>query len=249
MKGIETMLSLNRPASKNQKAPFQAKDLHWRELDMLMWCMDSDGDSCIAVTPGKPPYRIRQEHVMAKPLEKVKKFIDAGLIAYYRTEIYPKGTCCDVYRITPAGQDFVNDHYGRNDPKHAEREAERAAERVKNERMAWRIITRAELERQFGANLYLPSIFGEINDSNTPFIDAPLPSYAPNNRDGQPVTIREYMVILWSRMLSDKGIDMMSKFLTWGEAIGFEESADMLHENSDFSAYDLFGGAYSESDE
>lgn len=238
------MLSTNRSASNGQAQPAASigyADLKWYEIDLLTWCMDQDGDQCIAVTPGKPPYRIRKEYVYCRPLEKAKKFIDAGLIEYQKTEIYKNGASCDVYKLTAAGKGLVNDYYNRNHEKNAERDADFNTKRDENNRLAWRIMYRAELKKQFGANLYLPSIYPEIVDSKTPFIDAPLPLIAPSGRDGQPISIREYLFLLWTRLLTDKAHKMVSDFFTWGDAIGYENAADMLRENSNYSAYDLFG--------
>lgn len=250
MKGIETMVSANHAANNSQNQTAAPPKMHWRHMDILRWCDDTtEAKNVITVTPGKPPRIIWRTHDYCRSLEQVKPLIDAGYIEYLRTEIYAGGASCEIYITSKKGRAAVESYYAKGHEQNAESEAAYQAKRAAEKRENWRKACHAELKKQFGVNLYLPAIFGEISDSNTPFIDSPLPEFAPNNRDGQPMSIREYLIILWSRLLSDEGVALMNKFLTWGDAIGFEEAAAMLSENGGFSAYGLFGLDDTESGE
>lgn len=232
---------LSIPARNNG----QTRRFSQHEMDTLRGGAETvENTELIAVTDGLPGSTIRRAYNFTRPRKSVQRLIDDGYLTFVRHETYARGASCDVYKLSASGKAAVETFYDDVQTRYS-----KPADDGTNQRIAWRLICRAELEKQFGPKLYLPSIFAEISDSNCPFIDSPLPSFAPNTRDGQPVTIREYMMILWSRLLSEKGAKILSDFCTWGGVIGFENAADMLHENSNFSAADLFGGGFMDADE
>lgn len=229
---------LSIPARNNGQKP----RFTWYEMDTLRAGEDTiEQNEFIAVTEGAPGSTIRAAYHFARPRKSVQRLIDGGYLTFVRHEIYPRGASCDVYKLSPSGKAAVEAFYSECHEESHERDEAYNAKRKADERWAWRIASRAELERQFGVNLYLPSIFGEICESTTPFINAPLPTIAPNGRDGQPISIREYMLTLWTALLSEEGQKKLGDLLIWGQAIGFQDAADMLLENGGFSAYDLFG--------
>lgn len=222
------MLSKNR-VSNNGQQPAKPPKLHWRQMDALRWCGDDHhADNEIAVTPGRAPRAIFRAHEYCKELKSVQPLIDAGYLRLVRTETYPGGASCDVYTTSESGVAAVEAYYAashaKNDPHYAAIDARLKAEQKATTRM----VLTAALEEQFKGNYYIPALEDAISESQTPFLDVPMPDYAPHGRDGLPITIREYLIALWFQVLPDELYKTISSLLIWGETIGFDEALAMF---------------------
>lgn len=236
------MVSVNHAANNRQNPPAKPPKLHWRHMDALRWCGDDHhANNEIAVTPGRAPRAIWRAHEYCRTLAQVKPLIEAGLLELVRTEIYP-GASCDVYTTSKAGKAAVESYYAHS---HAKNDAEWAATdaRVQAEQKAKdRIALTAALEEQFGGNYYIPALEDAIHNSEAPFLDVPMPEVCPHGKDGLPVTIREYLLCLWFRILPDDLYKIICDFLVWGETIGYDDALAMLRDRLDDDEDDETGG-------
>jgi hypothetical protein len=207
-------------------------DLKWWEMDTLRGgADDTTVEELIAVTPRKPSRHIRREYMFIRRPHTVARLIELGFLDYVRSETYPNGHTCDVYRLSKTGRAEVEAYYGDRHAKNHARDAAYEAKRKAEERELWRHATRQLLDKQFGDDLVWPDIFQEILQSRTPFINASLPPYAPMH-NGAPITIREYLLTLWTSTLSDEAQHRLTSFLRWAEVIGYEDAVLMLAEQT-----------------
>lgn len=202
--------------------------LHWRQLDLLMYCMDtSDGDEYVAVTPGKPPRVVWKHHNFFRTHAQIKPLVDLGLLELVRTEIYPNGASCEIYTASQKARRMITEHLASlRELSRARYEAAEAKRQAEIQALYRQGLIQA-LEQQYGGNYFIPSLQDDITESKTPFLDTPMPLYAPK-REGLPITIREYLITLWFEVLPDEAMQLIKDFFMWADALGEDEAMKMM---------------------
>lgn len=238
------MVSVNHAANNSQNPPAALPKLHWRQWDILRYIEDDchDEEKFVTVTPGRPPRPVQRAHDYFRTHAQIKRLVDLGLLEHVRAEIYPGGACCDIYATTAAGKAAVIAYYARSHENSRERNEAYAAKRDAQNKTLNRLALRAALEEQFGGNYYTPALHDDIIDSKTPFLDMPMPMFAPRGRDGLPISLREYLIALWYECLDDELQKTIGDFLLWGETIGYDDAAAMLRDKLDEDEDDETGG-------
>lgn len=218
--------------------PNQSNDkycgLTWFEMDTLRAGDDHvEHPEFIAVTDGAPGSTIRAAYNFARPRKSVQRLIDLKMLEFVRHETYARGAQCDVYKLSYKGKQTVEAFYSSVDARTQDARDDFAARRASRQRELDRLTLTTALEIQFGGNYYIPSLQDMIDKSQTPFLDVPMPTIAPTGSDGLPVTIREYLICLWFRVLPDDLYKRISSFLKWGDVIGFDDAAAMFLDSVD----------------
>lgn len=203
--------------------------LHWRHTDLLMYCMGTDGDAYVTVTPGKPPRVVQRQHDFFRTHTQIKPLVDLGLLELVRTEVYPNGASCEIWTASDKARRIITGHLESLRAFSAARHAAEDERRQAEIKAAYRECLIAELDKQYSGDYFIPALDDAIRTSTTPFLDTPMPMFAPTV-GGHPISIRDYLIHLWIQILPDDAVNLMKEFLMWSDVLGEDEAAQMLRD-------------------